>query len=40
MRDGYSQDHIKHYQIPQIFRDIAHALHFLHARPDPVVHQS
>ena len=39
LRDAYTKDHIKQNQTPQIFRDMAHALHFLHTRPDPVVHR-
>ena len=39
LRDAYNDDRVKHNQTGHIFRDIAHALHFLHTRSDPVVHR-
>ena len=39
LRSAYEQGNIKHYQVLGIFYDIASALHFLHTRPDPVIHR-
>ena len=39
LRSAYEQGNIKHHQMLGIFYDIAGALHFLHTRPDPVIHR-
>ena len=39
LRDAYEHGNIKDHQMLGIFYDIASALHFLHTRPDPVIHR-
>ena len=39
LRSAYEQEHIKNHQVLGILHDIASALHFLHTRPDPVIHR-
>ena len=39
LRSAYEQENIKDHQMLGIFYDIAGALHFLHTRPDPVIHR-
>ena len=39
LRKAYEQGKIKDHQVLGILRDIARALHFLHTRPDPVIHR-
>ena len=39
LRSAYKRGNVKYHQILGIFCDIANALHFLHTRPDPVVHR-
>ena len=39
LRSAYEQGNIKDHQVLGIFYDIAGALHFLHTRPDPVIHR-
>ena len=39
LRDAYEQGNIKDHQVLGIFCDIASALHFLHTRPDPIIHR-
>ena len=39
LRSAYEQGNIKDHQVLGIFYDIASALHFLHTRPDPVIHR-
>ena len=39
LRKAYEQESVKDHQIPSIFHDVAKALHFLHTRPDPVIHR-
>ena len=39
LRSAYEQGHIKDHQVLGILYDIASALHFLHTRPDPVIHR-
>ena len=39
LRSAYEQGNIKHHQVLGILYDIASALHFLHTRPDPVIHR-
>ena len=39
LRDAYGHKNIKDHQVLGIFCDIASALHFLHTRPDPVIHR-
>ena len=39
LRSAYEQGNIKDHQVLEIFYDIASALHFLHTRPDPVIHR-
>ena len=39
LRNAYEQRNIKDHQVLGIFYDIASALHFLHTRPDPVIHR-
>ena len=39
LRSAYEQGNIKNHQVWKIFHDIASALHFLHTRPDPVIHR-
>ena len=38
LRSAYEEERVKDYQINGILRDVAKALHFLHTRPDPVIH--
>jgi len=38
LRSAYKRGNFKYHQVIGIFRDVAKALHFLHTRPDPVVH--
>ena len=37
-RSAYEQERVKDNQIHGILHDVAKALHFLHTRPDPVIH--
>jgi len=39
LRNGYEQRCIVNHQINNILNDVAKALHFLHTRPDPVIHR-
>ena len=39
LRSAYEQGNIKDHQMLGILHDIASALHFLHTRPDPVIHR-
>ena len=39
LRSAYEQGNIKDHQVLRILHDIARALHFLHTRPDPVIHR-
>ena len=39
LRSAYEQGHIRNHQVLGILHDIASALHFLHTRPDPVIHR-
>ena len=39
LRNAYENGNIKDHQVLGIFYDIASALHFLHTRPDPVIHR-
>ena len=39
LRTAYIRGNVKHQQMLKIFCDIARALHFLHTRPDPVIHR-
>ena len=39
LRSAYEQGNIKDHQVLGILNDIASALHFLHTRPDPVIHR-
>ena len=39
LRSAYEHGNIKDHQVLGILRDIASALHFLHTRPDPVIHR-
>ena len=39
LRSAYEQGNIKDHQVLGILHDIARALHFLHTRPDPVIHR-
>ena len=39
LRSAYEQGHIRDHQVLGILYDIASALHFLHTRPDPVIHR-
>ena len=39
LRSAYKRGSIKYQQVPKIFCDIASALHFLHTRPDPLIHR-
>ena len=39
LRSAYGQGHIRDHQVLRILHDIASALHFLHTRPDPVIHR-
>ena len=39
LRSAYERGNVKYQQVLKIFYDIASALHFLHTRPDPVIHR-
>ena len=39
LRSAYKRGSVKYQQVLKIFHDIASALHFLHTRPDPVIHR-
>ena len=39
LRSAYEQGHVRDHQMLGILYDIASALHFLHTRPDPVIHR-
>ena len=39
LRSAYKRGSVKYQQVLKIFYDIASALHFLHTRPDPVIHR-
>ena len=39
LRSAYEKGNIKDHQVLGILHDIARALHFLHTRPDPVIHR-
>ena len=39
LRSAYEHGNIKEHQVLGILNDIASALHFLHTRPDPVIHR-
>ena len=39
LRSAYKRGNVKYEQVLKIFYDIASALHFLHTRPDPVIHR-
>ncbi|XP_065915051.1 dual specificity protein kinase splB-like isoform X2 [Dysidea avara] len=39
LRKAYEQEKVKDHQIHSILHDVAKALHFLHTRPDPVIHR-
>ena len=39
LRSTYEQGHIRNHQVLGILHDIASALHFVHTRPDPVIHR-
>ena len=39
LRSAYEQGHIRDHQVLGILYDTASALHFLHTRPDPVIHR-
>ena len=39
LRSAYKRGNVKYWQVLKIFYDIASALHFLHTRPDPVIHR-
>jgi len=39
LRSAYEQRRILDHQVLSIFHDISKALHFLHTRPDPVIHR-
>ena len=39
LRSAYKRGNVEHQQIFGVFHDIARALHFLHTRPDPVIHR-
>ena len=39
LRSAYEQERVKDHQIHGILHDVAKALHFLHTRPDPVIHR-
>ena len=38
LSSAYKQGHIRDHQVLGILNDIASVLHFLHTRPDPVIH--
>ena len=39
LRSAYEESKIEDHQVVGILYDIASALHFLHTRPDPVIHR-
>ena len=39
LRSAYEEERVKDHQIHGILHDVAKALHFLHTRPDPVIHR-
>ena len=39
LRTAYIRGNVKYQQVLKIFCDIASALHFLHTRPDPLIHR-
>ena len=39
LRSAYKRGSIKYHQVLEILCDVAKALHFLHTRPDPVIHR-
>ena len=39
LRKAYEEERVKDHQMQGIFHDVAKALHFLHTRPDPVIHR-
>ena len=39
LRSAYEESKIEDHQLLGILHDIASALHFLHTRPDPVIHR-
>ena len=39
LRKAYEKERVKDHQIHGILHDVAKALHFLHTRPDPVIHR-
>ena len=39
LREAYEQGSDITHHVPRIFYDVAKALHFLHTRPDPVIHR-
>ena len=39
LRSAYKRGNVKYWQVLKIFYDIASALHFLHTRPDAVIHR-
>ena len=39
LRSAYKRGNVKYHQVLKVFYDIASALHFLHTRPDPVIHR-
>ena len=39
LRSAYEQGNLKDYQVLGVLYDTAKALHFLHTRPDPVIHR-
>ena len=39
LRKAYEEERVKDHQIHGILHDVAKALHFLHTRPDPVIHR-
>ena len=39
LRSAYEEEIVKDHQINGILHDVAKALHFLHTRPDPVIHR-
>ena len=39
LRSAYKRGNVKYSQVLGVFCDVANALHFLHTRPDPVIHR-
>ena len=39
LRSAYEEERVKDHQIHGILHDVTKALHFLHTRPDPVIHR-